>query len=231
MLSICIICYRKSWIEWAIYQVNKQLDYLKKNAKGLPIEILVDTPYPEVFEKMNNDNVIIYDSNMHSRIGSKRNLLCKKAKGSVIAMMDDDDYYDESRICYQLSEMKRSGYECSLAKDVLTMAIDNLQLYYCAEDSISESCLVFTKEFFKEKHFGTKINEGSPFLKNRMDDVLFLKNDGMIIALNHDDNTCLRTDEKILKSKKTTYCPNTDFLDQNEYTLLYRIKNKKSCYN
>lgn len=56
--------------------------------------ILDDSPEPSPFFTRVQDNRVKYFHNpVRASIGQKRNLLCEKAAGEIIAHFDDDDYY------------------------------------------------------------------------------------------------------------------------------------------
>jgi glycosyltransferase involved in cell wall biosynthesis len=69
--------------------------------------VLDDSPSPSEFMRSLSDSRIVYEHTAEKQTtGSKRNTLIDRAKGNVIALWDDDDYYGPNYLATMLSAME-----------------------------------------------------------------------------------------------------------------------------
>ena len=72
--------------------------------------VLDDSPTPSEFMQGLSDPRIIYEhTGTRLTIGGKRNRLADKARGSIIAQLDDDDFYAPNYLASMLSAMDQNG--------------------------------------------------------------------------------------------------------------------------
>ena len=209
MLSICMIMFRRRWIPWALYQINKQLLFLQEHAPYLDVEVLVDTPYPELVRGYQNANVIVYDSRLQD-IGTKRNILVKKARGSLICMLDDDNWYANYFAACSLRALQESRGACCVPKHILCMELGSLKLFRLSQ-GLCEGAMVATKEFLVRNKFKPKsIGEGAHLSRE-----MIARIDGLhAILINHGSNVCRRDVPSCAKDDGLNY------FDSHERSLL-----------
>lgn len=72
--------------------------------------VLDDSPAPSVFMQNLSDPRVSYQHASTKRTtGAKRNFLIQQAKGDIIALIDDDDYYGPNYLATMLSAMEENG--------------------------------------------------------------------------------------------------------------------------
>ena len=188
-ISICMILFRKRWIRWACHQINKQLLFLQESAPDLNVEVLMDTPYPELV-RTNSRNVTVYDSRLQD-IGSKRNTLVRKARGPLICMMDDDNWYAEYFVACCLKALQEPRAQLVIPKDILCMDLKSYKIFKLSH-ALCEGALLATRSFLSENKFKTRttVGEGSHLLDLDQDAILV---DGLhAILIDHGSNVCCR---------------------------------------
>lgn len=140
-----------------------------------------------------NLKVIINNSQFILDIGDKRNIGCDAASSSLIAFMDDDDYY------YPLSLYSRVAILNSYPQYKL-VGVADLDVYEtgtqrCARFKspyLAEASMMFHKSFWEARPFTqiklTQNGEGHAFTKGRRDQLIKMPSCFNMIAITHNDN-------------------------------------------
>lgn len=209
LLSILVATNRKDWIEWFTYQIHKLINNQRVFSD---IEVLVATEIEAIhFDK--DLNVFYHDGN----IGTKRNFLMSKAKGSYFMFVDDDDWYNPYRIEMQFAcinwSHKLKEQNIVEAKDLqipiptehienpnnvkacTTQTIDCYDLRigsYFKIKTGSESCLFLHRDFYDKEDFRfyeTNSQEGTSITDGNRK-ILTIEN--IVLAFTHKNNTTTR---------------------------------------
>jgi glycosyltransferase involved in cell wall biosynthesis len=110
------------------------------------------------------DNIRYYRLDNKITLGAKLNLACTYAKGNIIANWDDDDWYADRRLSYQVTALQRSGTAVCGINRLLYYDFKNRKGYqyiYPADQRVwlLGSSLCFTKELWENNIFAD-INVG-----------------------------------------------------------------------
>ena len=82
---------------------------LAQSVSELEWLVLDDSPTPSEFMQNLSDSRVIYEHTATRRTtGDKRNYLIQRAKGDVIALIDDDDYYGPNYLATMLAAMEEN---------------------------------------------------------------------------------------------------------------------------
>jgi hypothetical protein len=129
-------------------------------------------------------------------IGEKRNRMVELAKGEIIAMMDDDDFYSTQSLLSRaktLLKYRSQGVRCVGSCEVASY---DLRKGYCAicsngSEYFTESSLAFTREFWEERGFRPTDTEGEYryFLEYRQAQLRDIPFQFVTVALTHGSNT------------------------------------------
>lgn len=141
-------------------------------------------------------------------IGSKRNLACENAKGSIIAHWDDDDWYAPHRLSVQIAELQGPSVARDPApKDCVTysvITVRNLFYYDMVSDLAhhlkinGDACgcgtsMVYLKSYWQSNRFPvTSESEDVAFgtLAQQHGVLRTIDADGLIVVQRHERNTC-----------------------------------------
>lgn len=91
-------------------------------------------------------------------IGAKRNLACEHARGEIIVLWDDDDWYDQSRISYQVEPLLTGRVDANGLAESLVMDLATSQFWRCTPrlhqrmfvQGIVSGTLAFRKRFWQQ---------------------------------------------------------------------------------
>lgn len=129
-------------------------------------------------------------------IGEKRNRLVELAKGDIIAMMDDDDFYSTQSLLSRaktLLKYESKGINCVGSTEVASY---DLRKGYCAicsngPEYFTESSLAFRKTFWEERPFKPTDTAGEYryFLEYRQNQMIDIPFQFVTVALTHGTNT------------------------------------------
>lgn len=104
---------RPHYLLRAIYMFYKQ-DYPNKEL------IIVDDSDRLVIPKIPKmSNITYIQLSKKHRIGTKRNIAVKHAKGDIFIFWDDDDLYSPTRISKQVKPIIKDGYDISVFSNVI----------------------------------------------------------------------------------------------------------------
>jgi len=160
--------------------------------------IILDDGSDSVSDLIPDDSRIRY-IRMHERrtMGAKHNLGCELARGEIIAHWDDDDWFAEWRLSYQVSELLKhpSMTIVGLARVLFYSPRDDRAWEYVYPTAqlpwICGNSFCYRKEFWVRHHF-PDMNEGADtvFVWGLKDaHVLPLSNNRCLIAMIHSRNT------------------------------------------
>lgn len=129
-------------------------------------------------------------------IGEKRNRLVELAKGEIIVMMDDDDFYSTQCLLSRAKSLLKyqdQGINCVGCTEVASY---DLRKGYCAicsngPEYLTESSLAFRRKFWEERKFRDtdRASEFRYFLEYRQDQLMTIPFQFVTVALTHGTNT------------------------------------------
>jgi hypothetical protein len=182
---------RRAFVPNAIRYFLRQ-DYIKREL------IILDDGSDPVSDLIPNDPRIRYIRMQERRtIGAKHNLACEHARGEIIAHWDDDDWYSEWRLSYQVSELVKNP--------PMTLAGLSRLLFYCPCNHraweyvypagqrpwVCGNTFCYRKEFWVQHRFPDR-NEGADtvFVWGLADTpVVSLSNSRWLVGIVHSCNT------------------------------------------
>jgi glycosyltransferase involved in cell wall biosynthesis len=140
-----------------------------------------------------NIRYIYKDSKM--RLGAKRNLLNKEAKGKIIVAMDDDDYYPPDRVSSVVEAFKKNPkIELAGSSEMNLYYLDTKKIYRIGPytDMHATNGTMAWKKSYSDKYnydeFVTKAEEIT-FLENFTHPMIQLNPLSTILVICHTDNT------------------------------------------
>jgi len=149
---------RRAFVPYAIRYFLRQ-DYPNK-------ELIVIDDGSDNIKDIIPDNKHIRYYRLENRItlGAKMNLACGYARGELIVNWDDDDWYAERRLSYQMETIKQDGIEvCGINKLLYYDILNNRAYQYTYPPDqkvwLLGSSLCFTKDLWKRNSF-EEINVG-----------------------------------------------------------------------
>ena len=158
------------------------------------------------------------------RLGAKRNMLNREAKGSIIVAMDDDDYYPPNRVSSVVEAFKNNPtIDVAGSSEMNLYYIDTKKIYTVgpySKNHATNGTMAWRKSY-SDKHlydeYVTKAEE-KLFLDNYTVPLIQLNPLSTILVLCHTDNT-VNKDELLNQigtfQSKIKICPYTlDFLVQ-----------------
>jgi glycosyltransferase involved in cell wall biosynthesis len=142
-----------------------------------------------------HENIRYYRLEKKITLGAKLNLACTYAKGDIIANWDDDDWYAERRLSYQVSAMRQKGIEVCGINHLLYFSLKDRQAYqyiYPPDKKVwlSGSTLCFTRELWTSHAFAD-INVGMDGLfvwATPPEKIKVLEDHNFSVHMIHDDN-------------------------------------------
>jgi glycosyltransferase involved in cell wall biosynthesis len=204
----------KEKMEWII------LDDGRDKVEDLFIDALRTIP---------NVRYIRFDEKM--RLGAKRNMLNKEAKGAIIVAMDDDDYYPPDRVSSVVDAFKKNpSIELAGSSEMNLYYIDTKKIYTIGpytQNHATNGTMAWRKSY-SDKHkydeYVTKAEEIT-FLENFKHKMIQLNTLSTIVVICHTDNTA---DKNELRSehmgKMNTF---QSKFKECKYTMDDLIKDKK----
>ena len=153
----------------------------------------VEDLFEEVSKLVPNVRYIRIDEKM--RLGAKRNLLNKEARGSIIVAMDDDDYYPVDRVSSVVEAFKKNPrIELAGSSEMNLYYLDTKKIYTIGpymSNHATNGTMAWRKSY-SDKHkydeFVTKAEEIS-FLDNFQHPMIQLPPLSTILVICHNDNT------------------------------------------
>jgi len=158
--------------------------------------IIIDDGTDNVSELIPDiENIRYYRLDKKITLGAKMNLACSYARGNIIANWDDDDWYSERRLSYQVNALQQRGVAVCGINDLFYFDIRNKQGFryiYPANQRVwlLGSSLCFTKELWRSNTFAD-INVGMDGLfvwATSPDRVKVLEDSTFSVHMIHNDN-------------------------------------------
>jgi len=190
--------YPKERMEWIIIDDGKDCveDLFKEASKTIP-----NIRYMYLDEKV--------------RIGAKRNLLNKEAKGSIIVAMDDDDYYPPDRVSSVVDAFKKYPKADLAGSSEMNMYyLDDKKIYTLGPfypNHATNGTMAWRKRYSDTHAYDEFVTfaEEVSFLENYKNQMIQLDPKKTILVICHKDNTVdkheLRaghlSDPRIMKQK------------------------------
>jgi len=142
-----------------------------------------------------HENIRYYRLEKKITLGAKLNLACTYAKGDIIADWDDDDWYAERRLSYQVSAMRQKGIELCGINHLLYLSLKDSNAYQYIYPPgkkvwLSGSTLCFTRDLWKSNAFAD-INVGMDGLfvwATAPDKIRVLEDHSFAVLMIHDNN-------------------------------------------
>jgi glycosyltransferase involved in cell wall biosynthesis len=142
------------------------------------------------------------------RIGAKRNLLNKEAKGAIIIAMDDDDYYPPNRVQTVVDAFKKyPRVDLAGSSEMYLYYLDTKKIYAVGphhQNHATNGTMAWRKTY-ADKHvydeYVTKSEEGS-FLDNYKHKMIQLDPKRSILVICHEDNT---SDKKVIRKEHAAW--------------------------
>lgn len=187
---------RRSFVSQAISSFLQQ-DYPNK-------ELIIVDDGEELVEDLVPDSSLVRYIHLQERlpIGTKRNIACNEAKGSLIAHWDDDDWYASWRLTYQIEELlhKRADV-CGLAYPYFYEPDTQTGWHYQVPDDgipwVYGATLCYTRSFWYHNPFQPiQIGEDTRFVwSSPTNRVLPLENFTFFLGRIHSSNTSRKRTE------------------------------------
>lgn len=141
------------------------------------------------------ENIRYYRLEKKITLGAKLNLACKYAKGDIIANWDDDDWYAERRLSYQVSAIQQTGTAVCGINRLLYYDLKNRQGYQYIYPPTQRvwllgSSLCFTRQLWETNTFAD-INVGMDGLfvwATPPERVRVLEDNGFSVHMIHEKN-------------------------------------------
>jgi len=149
----------------------------------------------------NEDNIHYFYSESKIILGELRNKAISKAKGEIIIIWDDDDWYGEKRITHQISPLikKEADLICINSEFVYDSSNDKIWSRSNKTENFSpvRGTLCFQKQLWDEliKYPPLAVGEDKKFLIDCIKEGLKLKiiaNQGDFVSIDHYTNTSSR---------------------------------------
>jgi O-antigen biosynthesis protein len=144
-------------------------------------------------------------------IGAKRNIACSRARGSIIAHFDDDDWSAPERLEDQVIRMVNAGKGVTGYRSMRFTDGVKWWQYTGAEDYALGTSLVYTREYWARNPFKTEciFGEDSHFIwaARRSSDIVTVDAGSMMWARNHAGNTDPRSGMSTSKQWREIECP------------------------
>lgn len=98
---------RRKFIPWLIKCIKEQ-SYPAERIEWLVFDDGTDRVRDLLEPHMKSMNIRYFTSDTKMNIGAKRNRLHKEARGEVIVVFDDDDYYPPQRISHAITRLRQA---------------------------------------------------------------------------------------------------------------------------
>jgi glycosyltransferase involved in cell wall biosynthesis len=106
-------------------------------------------------------------------IGTKRNIACEKAAGSIIIHWDDDDWYANNWITYQVNSILKNEADICGLSHVQFFSVKSQKFYFRKDENfrknwLSGATLVYRKAFWSKNPFkNIHVGEDIQFVRNK----------------------------------------------------------------
>jgi glycosyltransferase involved in cell wall biosynthesis len=208
-VSVVTPTYNRRTFIPTLIQIYKNQTYPKEKMEWIIIDDGRDK-VQDLFQEAANDipNVRYIYLDEKVRIGAKRNMLNKEAKGSIIVAMDDDDYYPPNRIQSVVNAFKKyPRVDLAGSSEMYMYYLDSKKIYAIGphDPNHATNGTMAWRKSYADKHkydeFVTKSEEGS-FLENYKHKMIQLDPKNTILVICHKDNT---SDKHVLRKEHAAW--------------------------
>jgi len=129
------------------------------------------------------------------RIGAKRNMLNKEARGKIIVAMDDDDYYPPDRVSSVVEAFKRNPkIELAGSSEMNLYYLDTKKIYKNGpynNNHATNGTMAWRKSYSNTHQYNEYVThaEESSYLENYKNPMIQLNPLSTILVICHTDNT------------------------------------------
>ncbi|HEV2914380.1 MAG TPA: glycosyltransferase [Pyrinomonadaceae bacterium] len=183
--------------------LSQAIEYFKRQDYPRRELIIVDDGTDAIGKLIPRDPSIRYIHLPDKRsIGAKRNRACEAARGQLIILWDDDDWYADDRISYQVAPLVAGSADVTALGNGLFYYLPTRQFWACTSQlharmfyqGIVGGTLAFRKSLWGEKVRFPNISEreDAVFLEmmlKRGARLEKLSNDGVFVYIRHEANT------------------------------------------
>jgi glycosyltransferase involved in cell wall biosynthesis len=175
--------------------VSRALDYFLRQDYPHKELIVIDDGSDDISDLLVPDDRLRHvRPGKTSQLGTKRNLACQLARGSLIAHWDDDDWYAPHRLSHQVQHILQSGAAVSGVTRPLFLELGSGRAwsYVGAQQNpwYAGASLCYRRSFWASHPFAdVETGEDSLFVRAAASQVAAAADREILIALIHDANT------------------------------------------
>ncbi len=212
LVSICTITFNR----YKFLNILKAHIINQTYPKKLVEWIIIDDSTDETDLNIIKDsrlNIKYFKLKEKTKIGKKRNIANKKAKGDIIIIMDDDDFYPVNRVAYIVDKLINSRKLISGSTCMPILYLEEKELWMVGpygNNHATAATFAFKRKLLNITKFNDDSNgeEEKEFLKGYTIPMLQIDPFSSIICIAHKSNTYekyqLRLNPKKYKSKRLT---------------------------
>jgi len=208
MISVVTPTYNRRIFIPTLIDIYNDQTYPKENMEWIIIDDgrdKVEDLFIEASTKIPNIRYIRIDKKM--RIGEKRNMLNKEAKGDIIIAMDDDDYYPPDRVSTVVEAFRNSRLELAGSSEMNLFYIDTKKLYTVGpynNKHATNGTMAWRKSYSNTHRYDEYVThaEEKSFLDDYIHPMIQLAPLKTILVICHTDNT---VDKDKLRDKPSKY--------------------------
>jgi hypothetical protein len=222
-VSICTPTFnRRPFIE-NMFQCFRNQDYPKDRIEWIIVDDGTDK-INDLIAKANIPQIKYFAVDTKMTLGSKRNLMHKHTKGSIIVYMDDDDYYPPDRVSHAVEKLESNKQALCAGSSEIYIYFKTLnRMVQCGPygpNHATAGTFAFRRELLDQTKYEdhAALAEERAFLKDYT--IPFVQLDPMksILVFSHEHNT--------FDKRKMLDNPHPDFLKDSTKTVNDFIKNK-----
>jgi glycosyltransferase involved in cell wall biosynthesis len=213
-----------------LIEIYKNQTYPKERMEWIIIDDgkdKVEDLFEEALKTVPNIRYLYYDEKL--RIGEKRNLLNKEARGKIIVAMDDDDYYPPERVQSVVDGFRKyPKIELAGCSEMYLYYRDIKKIYVMGPyhpNHATNGTMAWKKSYsdkYKYDEFVTHAEEIS-FLNNYKFPMIQLDPRKTILVICHNDNT---VDKNEIREEHQSDSMNKYKLKETNYKLKDFVKDK-----
>ena len=173
--------YPKERIEWCIYDDGE--DKIR--------DLVANIPYVRYFTAEQRSP----EGTKHIPIGSKRNYLHRKARGTYFVNMDDDDFYPPTRVSKAVEMLQKGEHKVVASSAMPMLFTKRRELYICGPYNKGNhgtgATLAYTREYARTHAYqaGSQVAEEKAFLEGWNVPIGQLDPFETILVIAHEENT------------------------------------------
>ncbi len=230
-VSIVTPTYNRRMFIPTLIDIYKAQTYPKEKMEWIIADdgrISVEDLFTEAAQTIPNIRYIRIDEKM--RLGAKRNLLNKEARGQIIIAMDDDDYYPPERVSIVVDAFKKNPkIDLAGSSEMNLYYLDTRKVYTIGPYSATHATngtMAWRKRYsdnHKYDEYVTKAEEVS-FLDNYKHSMIQLPPLSTILVICHTDNT---VDKSELRDEHLSQLQGHQRFKETTYRLEDLVRDKK----